>query len=447
LSDTILEKRGRAMATLDVSTLSKDAEKVVSQVNQDEVIDLALALCTIASPVGHEKEVLQFIYDWLDRHGFSPRKVGMLEHRYNVVGTLKGTGTGYTLLTNSHTDTTMGADETWIQANAADPIWNSAWRDGNLLVGYGIVNDKGPLAATMIAAKALKESGVPLKGDLLVTAVCSEISKDPVDELQPPKYYSREIGAEYLVSHGVLADYALVAEATGHGVCRLLSGLAAFKITISLEGTYAYIPYLKRPTTLVDSPNAIVRMAKVIEAFEEWAYQYQQKYRMAFDGGTVIPKASIVGIRGGDPTTCGAVIGVCSIYIKCFTPPGFNPLTILRELNETVERIGVPAKVESFGFRPGFEGKNTELLTEAIGRAHQAIFSEKLQPIRSEVPSMWRDCNVFNSFGIPSVTYGPGAPAGQLPKGIPFAMEVDELYNFTKSFALIALDICSRERK
>lgn len=435
------------MANVDLPKLSQDAEKVISKVNRDEVINLALALCNIDSPVGHEKEVLEFIYDWFEKQGFSPKKVGMLEHRYNVVGTLKGTGKGYTLLTNAHTDTTMGKDETWTQANAADPIWHSAWRDGNLLVGYGIINDKGPLAATMIAAKALKESGSQLKGDLLITAVCSEISKDPVDELQPPKYYSREIGAEYMVSHGVLADYALVAEATGHGCCGLLSGMAAFKLTISLEGTYAYIPYLKRPTTLVESPNAIVRMAKVIEAFEEWAYQYQQKYRMEFDGGTVIPKASIVGIRGGDPTTLGALIGVCSIYIKCFTPPGFNPMTILRELNEMVEKIGVPAKIEPFAFRPGFEGKNTEMLTEAIERAHQAVFSEKLQPISPEVPSMWRDCNVFNSFGIPSVTYGPGAPAGQLPKGIPFAMEVDELYNFTKSFALIALDICSREKK
>jgi hypothetical protein len=187
-------------------------------------------------------------------------------------------------------------------------------------------------------------------------------------------------------------------------------------------------------------------MAKVIEAFEEWAYRYQQKYRVEFDGGTVIPKASIVGIRGGDPTTCGAVIGVCSIYIKCFTPPGFAPITITRELEEMVEKIGVPAKVECFAFRPGFEGRNTDLLTDAIGRAHQAIFNEPLQPVAPEVPSMWRDCNVFNSFGIPSVTYGPGAPAGELPKGIPFAMEVDELHNFAKSFALIALDICTRER-
>jgi hypothetical protein len=59
---------------------------------------------------------------------------------------------------------------------------------------------------------------------------------------------------------------------------------------------------------------------------------------------------------------------------------------------------------------------------------------------------MWRDCNVFNGFGIPSVTYGPGAPAGQLPKDLPFAMEIDELYAFARSYALIALDVCTRER-
>ena len=102
--------------------LSSDAEKVLSKVSKAEVVDLALALCNIASPVGHEGEVLQFIYDWMAQQGFAPKKIGMLEHRYNVVGTLKGSGKGYTLLTNSHTDTTMGKDETWIQANAADPI-------------------------------------------------------------------------------------------------------------------------------------------------------------------------------------------------------------------------------------------------------------------------------------------------------------------------------------
>jgi acetylornithine deacetylase/succinyl-diaminopimelate desuccinylase-like protein len=426
---------------------SQDAAIVTSKVSKDEVVNLALDLANIDSPVGYEKDVLEFIYSWFEKEGFSPKKVGMLEDRYNVIGTLKGTGKGYTLLFNAHTDTTLSKDDTWIQANVADPIWHTAWRDGDMLIGYGIVNDKGPLAATMIGAKAVKESGIPLLGDILVTAVCSEISRDPVDELQPPRYYSREIGAEYIVAHGVLADYALVAEATGHGYSGVLSGMTAYKLTVALEGTYAYIPYLKRPTTMIESPNAIVRMAKVIEAFEEWAYQYQQKYRTEFDGATVIPKASIVGIRGGDPTTCGSVTGVCSLYIKAFTPPGFNPLTIVRELKEATEKIGVPVEIEPYAFRPGFEGINTGLLTDVIETAHQAVFNEKIRPIDPEIPSMWRDCNVFNSFGIPSVTYGPGGGTGTLPEGAAFGMPADELYNFAKAYALIALDICNRPRE
>lgn len=434
------------MSDTNQCKLSTEAEKVISRVNKDEVVKLALDLCNIDSPTGYEKDVLEFIYSWLEKEGLSPKKVGMLEDRYNVVGRLKGKGTGYTLLFNAHTDTTLSKDDTWIQANVADPIWHSAWQDGDMLIGYGIVNDKGPLASTMIAAKALKESGVQLKGDLLVTAVCGEISRDPVDEFQPPRYYSREIGSEYMVTHGVLADYALVAEATAHGYSRILSGVAAYKLTISLEGCYAYIPWLKRPTTLEESPNAIVRMAKVIAAFEDWAYKYQQKYRLELSGGTVIPKASIVGIRGGDPTTVGSVTGVCSLYIKCFTPPGFNPLTIVRELKEATDSVGVPVEIEPYAFRPGLEGQNTEMLTETIEKAHQTVFSENVRPIIPEIPSMWRDCNVFNMFGIPSVTYGPGGGAGNLPKGAAFGMKADELYQFAKSYALIALDICNRDK-
>lgn len=173
------------MSDTNYSKLSQEAEKVISRVSKDEVVNLALDLANIDSPTGYEKDVLEFIYSWLEKEGFSPKKVGMLEDRYNVVGRLKGKGTGYTLLFNAHTDTTLSKDDTWIQANVADPIWHSAWRDGDMLIGYGIVNDKGPLASTMIAAKAIKESGVQLKGDLLVTAVCCEISRDPVDELQP----------------------------------------------------------------------------------------------------------------------------------------------------------------------------------------------------------------------------------------------------------------------
>jgi acetylornithine deacetylase/succinyl-diaminopimelate desuccinylase-like protein len=436
------------MGDTDYSKLNKDVEKVISKVDKDELVKLALDLCNIDSPVGYEKDVLEFIYSWFEKEGFTPKKVGMLEDRYNIVGKLKGKGNGYSLLFNAHTDTPLSKEDTWIQADAADPVWHSAWLEGDKLVGYSTVNDKGPLAATMIAAKAIKESGVHLEGDLLVTAVCNEISRNPVDEFQPPCYASREIGTQYMVAHGVLADYALVAEATGHGYTWLECGAAAFKLTIALEGTYAYIPFLKRPTTIEASPNAIVRMARVIEAFEDWAYEFQQKYQFKFSGGTVIPKASIVGVRGGDPTSCGSVIGVCSLYVKCFIPPRFNPLTISRELKEVTDKIGVPVEIEPYTYRPGIEGENISELTNAIKKAHLAVFNEKTKQIIPEFTSMWRDCNLFNHFGIPSVTYGPGGgAAGTLAKGQKISMEVNELYQFAKSYVLIALDICNKKKE
>jgi hypothetical protein len=190
-------------------------------------------------------------------------------------------------------------------------------------------------------------------------------------------------------------------------------------------------------------------MSKVIEIFEEWAYQFQQKYQTEFKGATVVPKAAIVGIRGGDPTTVGSITGVCSLYVKAFIPPGFNPLTIVRELKEATAKAGIDVDIQPYAYRPGFEGRNTDVLTDAIERAHQTVFDEPIQPIKPGVPSMWRDCNIFNEFNIPSVTYGPGSVdvSGKLEKGGAFSLHLDELYNFSKSYALVALDICSQERK
>ncbi len=79
------------MSDTNYSKLSQEAEKVISRVSKDEVVNLALDLANIDSPTGYEKDVLEFIYSWLEKEGFSPKKVGMLEDRYNVAGRLKGT--------------------------------------------------------------------------------------------------------------------------------------------------------------------------------------------------------------------------------------------------------------------------------------------------------------------------------------------------------------------
>ena len=51
---------------------------------------------------------------------------------------------------------------------------------------------------------------------------------------------------------------------------------------------------------------------------------------------------------------------------------------------------------------------------------------------------MWRDCNVFNEAGIPTVVYGPGASLG----GGNFAMEIDALVQAAKAYVAIAIEVC-----
>ena len=88
------------------------------------------------------------------------------------------------------------------------------------------------MATWLLAAKAIKESGVKLKGDLMLMAVVGEIGIEPVDEFQPPAYVAKEAGTRYAITHGGVTDYALVSEGTDFGIVGVEAGKAFFKVTV-----------------------------------------------------------------------------------------------------------------------------------------------------------------------------------------------------------------------
>ncbi|MEE9143951.1 MAG: M20/M25/M40 family metallo-hydrolase, partial [Candidatus Binatia bacterium] len=161
------------------------AHEVLDKIDVDELVKLALDLGNIDSPTGSEGPVGEYVYDWLNRQGFAAKKVALFPDRPNVIATLPGRGNGRSLVFNSHMDTTIHKDEIWTTRHAADPVFHSAWREGDMLVGNGICNDKGPMATWLLAAKAIKDAGVTVKGDLVLMAVVGEIGLEPVDEFQP----------------------------------------------------------------------------------------------------------------------------------------------------------------------------------------------------------------------------------------------------------------------
>ena len=278
-------------------------DDVVARIDPQEVVDLALALGNIDSPTGSEGPAGEFVHDWLARHGFTPRRYALVEDRINVSATIGGSGGGYSLIYNAHLDTTLRPDAVWSAKDPKDPLYHSAWVDGEDIYGDGVVNDKGPMAAFLVAAKAIRDAGYPLKGDLIVSAVAGEISREPVEEWQGPAYLSKDLGARFMVTHGAVADFALVAEGTGFGIVGVEAGKAQFKVTVYTDTPRYYDAYLPRKEgeKLSEAPNAIIRTAAVIAEFEQWAYRYRVDNTYEGPWGRIVPNASINAIRSVYP--------------------------------------------------------------------------------------------------------------------------------------------------
>ena len=417
-------------------------DEVVASIDREEVVDLALALGNIDSPTGSEGPAGQFVFDWLTQNGFRPRRFALTEDRFNVAAWLDGSGGGYSLIYNAHLDTTLRPDASLSAKDPSDPLYHSAWVDGDEIFGDGVVNDKGPMAAFLVAAKAIRAAGYPLKGDLIVSAVAGEISREPIDEWQGPGYLSKDLGARFMVTHGAVADYALVAEGTGFGIVGIEPGKAHFKITIETDTPRYYTPYLPRPTGLADAPNAIVRAAAVIEAFERWAYDYQERHTYRSEVGTIVPKASVNAVRSGYPFNLTSAPQVAQLFVDTRILPGANPLDLRDELRAVLASIGVEGTVELFLYRPGFEAVGAERLIETVRRNHDLVFAEPPMIVGEPVTSMWRDTNAFNELGIPAISYAPRSTSHAARK----AFKVKDLQDAALVYARIAMDLCNQER-
>src|SRR5262249_44945686 len=326
-----------------METLQPSIKEVVARIDKDELVRLILDVCNIDSGGPIEAPVACYVSDWLRTEGFKVRSIGLLPDRFNVLGRLAGTGGGYSLILNSHMDTAVRSTDVWTRRNPDDDIHHKAWREGDERVGEGVVNDRGPMAAFLIAAKAIKTAGAQLKGDLLLSAVVAETSHEPSDDPPGTLVETQDLGARFLATHGGVADYALIAEGTGFSIVGVEAGMAWYKITWISDQPSFYTPYLPDRTTLAASPNMIVRASVGVAALEDWAAAYQKRYTKEFAGCIVVPKAQIGAIRSGDSTAVMATPQVCSLYLGAFIVPGQDPLALRVEIELALLAAGVPA--------------------------------------------------------------------------------------------------------
>lgn len=417
------------------------AERVLAGIGRDELVALAVEMGNIYSPSGEEEAIADYVFAWLERHGFEPRRVACLPQRPNVIAVQRGSGGGYGLLFNSHMDTAIEKGESAGFLMPIPEAIHKAWEKDGQIYGHAIINDRGPMAAWMIAAKAIKQAGVSLKGDLVLVGAVSETTGDPVDEFSSAEYLGKEAGTKYTIVRGVVADFALVCEATAFSPVWVEAGEAYYKIRI--HGGYPlYTPYIPRFSTLATHPNAIVRAARFVEALAEWANRFEDAYRYECAGGIVEPKVNIGAVRGGVPHKIVRTLQMCDLYVDVRIPPDADPLTVRAELERVMQSCELQGVVELYTYRRGYEGKGVEPLVDAVTRAHRRVLGREPKPAAPSFSSMWRDLNAYNEVGIPSITYGPALGTG----GGNSAISVEDLVSASRIYALTALDICNRDK-
>ena len=195
--------------------------------SKKDLVDLCLDLGNMPSYHGKERKLGEAVLDWLSGCGIDGELQLITDESVNAVATIRGNGTGKSLIWNAHMDT---GPELNSDASEAERKLDTAWIDGDMLFGKGMINDKAQLCAFMIALRSIKEAGIRLKGDLILTAVAFETGNPSVDQHQGINFPGEGFGTKWVVDRGVVADYALVGETSGFGIVQAECGAAWLKV-------------------------------------------------------------------------------------------------------------------------------------------------------------------------------------------------------------------------
>jgi len=209
-------------------------DDVLKRVNEDYVVKLLREMIRIPSVcmARQVKEITEFVLNELKSYGLKVRvetERGLEWERPNVIGVIRGLEGKPRLTYAAHTDTVPPYDrEKWL----VDPF-SGTIVDGKIY-GRGAADAKGSLAAMMAAAKAIADSGVELKGDLVVVAWYG-------DEWPEAFTGSNWFNGLSYIGHNrlVTSEYAVLGEPYDLKICPAARGRVWFYFTVRGKATHS----------------------------------------------------------------------------------------------------------------------------------------------------------------------------------------------------------------
>lgn len=319
-----------------------------------------------------ETDIAQYIASWLAHRHIETHWLEPTKGRPSVVGVVRGTGGGKSIMLNGHIDTVTTA------SYEGEPL-SGAIRDGKLY-GRGAADMKCGVAAIMIALAEAKKS--PLKGDVIFTGVADE------EDLS--------IGTEQVLQAGWRADAAMVCEPTNEDLIVGHKGFIWFEVNI--HGKAAHGSRFDLGVDAVRNAGYfLVELDKYAERLENGTEHPLMGY----------PSVHASMVKGGEePASYPAK---CSIVVERRTVAGETEEQVYAEMEGLLQGAARQAHTFEYELRTTFSRK-----PERLARDHPlvSLVSGQLKKVSGKEPtlraeSFWTDCALIDGAGIPVVMYGP----------------------------------------
>jgi len=348
-------------------------------INIEEIIDFTRRMIRTPSLSGGEKEVAYIVAGEMRRLGYDEVFV---DKKYNVVGIIKGSGSGPKLMLNGHLDhAEVGEMKDPYSARIMDG--KNFGVSGQVIYGRGACDMKGGIAAMVYAAAAVKKAHLKLKGDIIVAA-------NSLEEV------SLAEGINYIFEEdGINVDMAINGEATNLNVYLGHRGMMEVKVTVNGRSCHA-----SNPSRGI---NAIFKSGEFMNFLRD-------KYRLPednfFGSCTVTP----IDINASPGRLSPIVPDQCSIFFDRRFLPSESPEKIESEFKQLIkmaqeEIIDFDATVEIIKVFPALFCSKEEPVAQALVKARERVLSKKGKL------STWifgTDGAFIAKRGIPCAGFGPG---------------------------------------
>lgn len=374
-------------------------------------------------PEGNEARVARYVADYLGGDGFEVRTEEVSPGRPNVWAIWSGDRPGKTLLFEGHTDVvTEGRAEEW----QYPPF--GAELVGARIYGRGSCDTKGNLAAAVMAVKAIKDSGVPFAGRLLLC--------HPVDEegmMSGIKHFIRGGHAE-----GV--DGAVICEPEENQLCVAQKGAMRVEVTVRGKMAHGAMPS--------SGVNPVTRAARFVVAVE--ALEKEEISRHGEDpllGYPSITPTVLLGPESGEPQI-NVIPSSVYVALDIRTVPSQSHDEIVARLESCLADLEAKdpdfeADLKVIEERPPTETDVDDPLVRAVAAAYTQLTGE--QPRYNGVPGATDGTFLHAWSGVPIVITGAGDRT--IPHHKDEWVDVDELLKTCRLYAATALYFCNGENE